>query len=138
MMAETCKTIQRVKRQQNPMFFQGVNQPDRTLRIMYQGQEPAAAGKGNSRSVGSRQQGRQRGKQKLNLAAEHIDIKAMGEGDAQSIMKRMKLIEDQFMSNPTAHDPAHAFARIAKEKKDEDEDEEDGADANMEHEQFSN
>lgn len=35
-----------------------------------------------------------RGKQKFNLGAEHIDIIALGEGDAQSIMKRMKMIED--------------------------------------------
>ena len=44
------------------------------------------------------------GKQKVNLGAEHIDIIALGEGDAQSIMKRMKTIEEQFMSNPVLHD----------------------------------
>jgi len=35
-----------------------------------------------------------RGKQKFNLGAEHIDIIALGEGDAKSIMTRMKNIED--------------------------------------------
>ena len=47
-------------------------------------------------------------------------------------MMRMKMIEDQFMANPSLHDPA--FARKPKDQLDED----DGADEYGEKKQFSN
>ena len=72
------------------------------------------------------------GKAQFNLATEHIDIVAMGEGEAKSIMERMKAIEDQFMANPSLHDPA--FARKPKDKDEEDDDNE----SNEEHKKFTN
>ena len=56
---------------------------------------------------------------------------ALGEGDPTSIMKRMKMIEDQFMANPAFHDPA--FKKKEKNK-DSDDDENEGANG----EKFSN
>lgn len=107
-------------------MFVGGSQPDRTLKIM--GHDPDSNAN-QPNKVSRRKKG---GKQQFNLATEHIDIIAMGEGDANSIMQRMKAIEEQFMANPSLHDPA--FARKPKDKDEEDDD----GEGNGEHKQFSN
>ena len=63
-------------------------------------------GIGNNVDQSEIQRKKKRGKQKFNLAADHIDIVETGQGDPNSIMRRMKMIEEQFMSNTALHDPA--------------------------------
>ena len=87
---EIQKKIQRGKRMQNPMFT-GKN-PERTLSIL--NEEINRPGQGASKRQSESLVVRKRGKQKMNLAVDHIDIVALGEGDPTSIMKRMKNIED--------------------------------------------
>jgi len=73
-------------------------QPERTFKILTNGVAQANVEKVTNK--------KQRGAKKFNLANDHIDIVALGEGDPTSINKRMKMIEDQFMGNPALHDPA--------------------------------
>lgn len=54
----------------------------------------------------------------------------MEEGDPTPIMRRMKLIEEQFMNNPILHDPAFNRKKETKE--------EDKVQVKGEHEQFTN
>lgn len=95
--AETRMHIAKVKRMPNNPMFRG-GQPDRTLRVLYQTSNVAAAQK--QREKESRQKKKNAGRSKLNLAAEYYDIVALGEGDPTSIIKRMENIEKQFMANP--------------------------------------
>lgn len=78
MTAETQKTIQKVKRSQNPMFKQG--KPDRTLRILQKQQEFQNIKRPVDKLV--------------NLSAPFIELKGISEGDSTSIMKKMKMLEE--------------------------------------------
>jgi hypothetical protein len=81
MTAETQKMIQRVKRSNNPMFK--IGRPERTLKILQ---------KQDQNHV------KKAGKTKFNLNANFIDLKGVGEGESISIVKKMKMLEEQFMS----------------------------------------
>lgn len=127
MTAETQKIIQRVKRQQNPMFQGG--KPNRTLRIMNKDNiGGVGSGAAQNQYVSAKQAFRKRGgKQKIDFSDEFIPI--IEEGDPTPLMRRMKNIEEQF--NPNLHDPS--FNRKAKEaKQDEAEDSGDEEKANKE------
>eukprot|EP00347_Sterkiella_histriomuscorum_P011953 403370464 len=82
MSAETQKNISKVRRQQNPLFRNG--RPDRTLRILAKQPDNQKVGKGNAKAI--------------NLSANFIDLKGIGEVDSTSIMKKMKMIEEQFLT----------------------------------------
>lgn len=111
--AETQKIIQRVKRQHNPMFLGG--KPDRTIKIMNKDQLDESESRQQVQKSSAKQQFRKRGKQKIDFQSDHIDI--VEEGDPTPIMRRMKIIEEQFMNNPMLHDP---HLNRKKETKEED------------------
>ena len=65
---------------------------------------------------------RKGGVQKIDFAEERIPVTE--EGDPTQIMKRMKMIEEQFMANPILHDAA--FNRKNKDANQAAEGAEDG------------
>jgi hypothetical protein len=69
-----------------------------------------------------KQANRKRGVQKIDFTADKIDV--LEEGDPTPIMRRMKMIEEQFMANPHLHDAA--FNRKNKDNKAAAEGAEDG------------
>ena len=99
-------------------------QPERTLRILNNEINPQAYASGNRSTniINVNKQPKKiatiSGKQKMNLAADHIDIVALGEGDPTSIMKRMKMIEEQFMQNPQYHEPSLTRKKETKPEED--------------------
>lgn len=82
MTAETQKMLQRVKRQQNPMFKGG--RPDRTLKILQRQDQT------HNRKIN---------RTKFNLNSNFIDLKGLGEGESVGIVKKMKMLEDQFIAH---------------------------------------
>lgn len=85
-----------------------------------------------------KQANRKKGTHKIDFTADKIDV--LEEGDPTPIMRRMKMIEEQFMANPILHDAA--FNRKNKDNKaaaEKAEDGEDGDDAEREDdEHFTN
>lgn len=92
---------------------------------------------------------RKRGQQKIDFGADRVEI--LEEGDSTSLMVRMKMIEEQFMSNPFIHEvqalsrkakdqliakgPANTNSRAAEDSQKEDGDKAQGK---SEYEQFNN
>ncbi len=109
MTAETQKIIQRVKRQQNPMFQGG--KPNRTLRIMNKDNVNSSLnGAQNNQSIAAKHAPRERGgKEKVDFREDFIPI--IEEGDPTPLMRRMKQIEEQFQKNP---DPVFRKAKESK------------------------
>lgn len=104
-------------------MFSGVK-PERTLRIMNKdilsGQLNAKSGDNfdqneddNGKNKSKKLILRKRGQQKIDFGADRVDI--LEEGDSTSLMVRMKMIEEQFMSNPFIHE-VQALSRKAKDQ----------------------
>ena len=74
-------------------MFKG-GKPDWTLRILSKHENVL--------------QKKQISKHKFNLNANFIDLKGVGEGESISIIKKMQLLEDQFMS---AHHAGESFSK---------------------------
>ena len=121
--AETVKMIQKVKRNKEAYMFTSGQEPERTLRIMYKdGIHGQPMGSSKVTAQRMRQANRKRGVQKIDFTADKIDV--LEEGDPTPIMRRMKMIEEQFMANPILHDAA--FNRKNKDNKAAAEGAEDG------------
>lgn len=89
--AETRMHISKIRRTANHPMFVG-NNPERTLKILYQTNH--LIGNGKNQKDREDKHRKKTGKSKLNLQAEEIDLVALGEGDPSSLMKRMKNIEE--------------------------------------------
>lgn len=103
--AETRMHISKIRRTANHPMFVG-NEPERTLKILYQSNHLFGGSANKEKEDRARKQEKDIDISKLNLQDEHIDLVALSEGDPSSLMKRMKNVEEQFSAYLQLHDPA--------------------------------